>query len=90
MVIETLAEIKHGNKLPYCLILTILPRDSKNRCDNNYREYTQEGDKILFTHKRSQATSADPDQTPHNVASDQDLHCLQTGFSIQNSIKATK
>ena len=24
------------------------------------------------------ANSADPDQTPHNVVSDQDLHCLLT------------
>ena len=27
---------------------------------------------------------------PHNVASDQGLHCLLTGFSIKNRIKATK
>ena len=36
------------------------------------------------------ANSADPNQTPHNVASDQGLHCLLTGFSIKNRIKATK
>ena len=26
---------------------------------------------------------------PHNVASDQGLHCLQTRFSIKNRVKAT-
>ena len=31
--------------------------------------------------------SADPDQTPHNVASDQGLHCLLTEFSITNKVK---
>ena len=34
------------------------------------------------------ANSADPDQMPHNVASDQGLHCLLTGFSVENGIKA--
>ena len=49
-----------------------------------------------FTHssleirKRSKANSADPDQTPHNVASDLGLQCLLTGFSITNRIQATK
>ena len=33
--------------------------------------------------KGSQATSADPDQTPHDVVSDQDVHCLLKGFSIK-------
>ena len=32
----------------------------------------------------SKANSADPDQTPHDVASDQGLHCWLTGFSIKN------
>ena len=36
------------------------------------------------------ANSADPDQMPHNVASDQGLHCLLKGFSIKNRIKVTK
>ena len=40
--------------------------------------------------KGSPANSADPDQTPHNVASDQGLHCLPTGFSIRNRIKEAK
>ena len=40
--------------------------------------------------KGPEANSADPDQTPHNVASDQDLHCLLTGFSIKNKINVTK
>ena len=31
--------------------------------------------------------SADPDLMPHNVASNQGLHCLLTGFSIKNRIK---
>ena len=31
---------------------------------------------------------ADPNQTPYNVASDQGLHSLLTGFSIKNNIKA--
>ena len=39
--------------------------------------------------KGSYKDSADPDQMPHNVASDQGLHCLLTGFSIKNEIKAT-
>ena len=34
--------------------------------------------------------SADPDQMPHHVASDQGLHCLLTGFSIKNRINVTK
>ena len=38
----------------------------------------------------SWTNSADPDQTPHNVASDQGLHCLPTGFSIKSRVKATK
>ena len=33
--------------------------------------------------KGSKANSADPDQMPHNVASDQGLHCLLTGISIK-------
>ena len=28
--------------------------------------------------------NVDPDQTPHIVASDQDLQCLKTGLSIKN------
>ena len=36
------------------------------------------------------ANIVDPDQMPHNVASDQGLHCLLTGLSIENRIKATK
>ena len=40
--------------------------------------------------KESKANSADSDQTPNNVASDQGLHCLLTGFSIKNRIKLTK
>ena len=36
------------------------------------------------------ANIADPDQMPHNVASDQGLHCLLTGFTIKNRIKGTK
>ena len=36
------------------------------------------------------ANNADPDQMPHNVASDQGLLCLLTGFSIKNRIKAIK
>ena len=35
------------------------------------------------TCKRFIANSADPDQMPHHVASDQGLHCLLTGFSIK-------
>ena len=38
--------------------------------------------------KGSKANSADPDLAPHNVASDQGLQCLLTGFSIKNRIKA--
>ena len=48
---------------------------------------------IYFTYKavkESYANSADPDQTPQYVASDQNLQCLQTGFSTKNRIKATK
>ena len=37
-----------------------------------------------------QTVQIQPDQTPHNVASDQGLHCLLTGFSIKNRKKATK
>ena len=40
--------------------------------------------------KGSQANSVEPDQMPHNVASEQGLHFLLTGFSIKNRIKATK
>ena len=42
------------------------------------------------TPKRVIGNSADPDQMPHDVASDHGLHCLLTGFSIKNRIKATK
>ena len=34
--------------------------------------------------KGSKAYSADHDQPPHHVASDHGLHCLITGFSIEN------
>ena len=40
--------------------------------------------------KGSLAKSTDPDQMPHDVASDQGLHCLLIGFSIKNRIKVTK
>ena len=40
--------------------------------------------------KGSEANSADSDLTPHDVASDQSLQCLLTGFSTKNRIKATK
>ena len=40
--------------------------------------------------KVQQTNSADPDQTPHHVATDQGLHCCQTGFSIKPRIKVTK
>ena len=33
------------------------------------------------------ANTADPDQTLQNAASDQGLHCLLAGISIQNKIK---
>ena len=33
--------------------------------------------------KKSQENGADPDQMPHNMASDQGRHCLLTGFSIK-------
>ena len=34
------------------------------------------------------AKNADPVQTPQNVVSDQSLHCLLTGFSMQNMGKS--
>ena len=37
----------------------------------------------LEIRKGLQANSADSDQMPHNVASDQGLHCLLTGSSIE-------
>ena len=40
--------------------------------------------------KGSEENSEDPDQMPHNVASEQGLHCLLTGFFIKSTIKATK
>ena len=36
------------------------------------------------------ANSTDPDQTPQNVASDQDLHCLSTKCFIKICIKKKK
>ena len=36
----------------------------------------------------SSANSADPDQTPHDVASDQGLHSLLTGYPNKNRTKA--
>ena len=36
-----------------------------------------------FKNCRTKANSADPDQTPHNVVSDQGLHCLLTECSIK-------
>ena len=44
----------------------------------------------LETFNRVIGNSADPNQMPHNVASDQGLHCLLTGFSIKDKIKVTK
>ena len=35
------------------------------------------------------ANIADPDQMPQNTASDQGLHCLLTGISIENKKKYT-
>ena len=43
----------------------------------------------LETRKRVIANSADPDQTPQNVASDQGLQCLLIGFYINFRIKTT-
>ena len=40
--------------------------------------------------KGSLANSADPDQMPHNVASDHGLHCLLTEVSIKNITKVAK
>ena len=40
--------------------------------------------------KGSKANPADPDQMPHNVASDQGLHCLLPGFSIKKENKSDK
>ena len=36
---------------------------------------------------RTYAYSADPLQTPQNAASDQGLHCLFSGISLQNTVK---
>ena len=44
----------------------------------------------LETAKGSLANNAGPDQTPHNVASDQGLQYLLTGFSINIRIITTK
>ena len=40
--------------------------------------------------KPVKANIADADQMPHNVASDQGLYCLLTGFFIKNRVKVTK
>ena len=45
---------------------------------------------VNFGTKGSRANSADPDQTPHNVASDQVLHCLLTGFSMKQEYESDK
>ena len=42
------------------------------------------------TRKRPYANSVDPDQTPHDVASDQGPPCLLTRFSIKYRIKSDK
>ena len=48
-----------------------------------------EGEELKSQHltwkpiKESYANSADPYQTPHNVASIQGLHCLLKGFSMK-------
>ena len=44
----------------------------------------------LEIRKRVLGKQCRPDQTPHNVASDQGLHCLLTGFSIKNRIRGKK
>ena len=44
----------------------------------------------LETCKRVIGKQCRLDQMPHNKASDQGLHCLLTGFSIQNRIKVTR
>ena len=36
------------------------------------------------------ANSANPDQMPHNAASDKGLHCLRTLISVKNRIKMKK
>ena len=41
----------------------------------------------LVSHFWDLGRSADPDQTPQNAASDQGLHCLLAGISIQIRIK---
>ena len=40
--------------------------------------------------KGSKANSVDLDQTPHDVGSDQGIHCLLTGPSIKNTNKTDK
>ena len=42
-----------------------------------------------FLRKRVLGISADPDQTPHKVASDEGLHCSLTGFIVKHRTKAT-
>ena len=44
----------------------------------------------LASHFWNIANSTDPEQKLQNVASDQGLHCLLTGISIQNRIKMKK
>ena len=58
-----------------------------------FRKFTNLSAKPILTEKPakwSQANIADPDQMPHNVASDLGLHSLLTGFSIKNRLKAAK
>ena len=40
--------------------------------------------------KGTLANSVDPDQIPQNATSDQGLHCLHTGISVQNRIRMNK
>ena len=59
-----------------------------NGVDRSWQTVQTQIRQLLKSLKSTKWTnSADPDQMPHIVASDQGLHCLLTGFSIKYKIK---
>ena len=66
-----------------CVILLKLKKNPKEP-----HNFDMKRERTFNPYKPSvQANSADPDQTPQNATSDQDVHCLLTNCSIKIRIK---
>ena len=77
------------NEIMY-VVLFILIQTWSGRQLYDYVVINPLGHLWLASHIWNIGNSVDPDQMPHNEASDQDLHCLLTGISIYNMLNKRK